>query len=61
MGNCFSDEVEQALTYIYYDLRAGKGAEGFMLLQRASDAGDGGCVLYSGQVLLRKSVCMERS
>ena len=41
MGNCFSDEVERALTYIYYDLRAGKGAEGLMLLQRASDAGDG--------------------
>ena len=47
MGNCFSDEVERALTYIYYDLRAGKGAEGLMLLQRASDAGDGdaSCIL----------------
>lgn len=47
MGKCFSDAVEQALTYIYYDLRAGKGAEGLALLEQASAAGDGdaSCVL----------------
>ena len=47
MGKCFSDEVERALAYIYYDLRSGRGAEGFKLLQQASDAGDGdpSCIL----------------
>ncbi len=47
MGRCFSDEVEQALTYIYYDLRAGKGAEGLAILEKASAAGDGdaSCIL----------------
>ncbi len=47
MGKCFSDEVEQALRYIYYDLRAQKGAEGFALLEQASAAGDGdaSCIL----------------
>ena len=47
MGKCYSDEVEQALRYIYYDLRAGKGAEGFALLEKASAAGDGdaSCIL----------------
>lgn len=47
MGQCFSDEVEQALKYIYYDLCAGKGAEGFALLEKASAAGDGdaACIL----------------
>ena len=34
MGKCYSDEVEQALRYIYYDLRAGKGAEGLALLEK---------------------------
>ena len=47
MGKCFSDAVEQALKYIYYDLRAGKGAEGFALLVEASAQGDGdaSCIL----------------
>lgn len=47
MGKCFSDTVEQALKYIYYDLRAGKGADGFLMLKTASEAGDGdaSCIL----------------
>lgn len=47
MGKCFSDAVEQALRYIYYDLRLGKGKEGFQLLEQASAAGDGDatCIL----------------
>lgn len=47
MGKCFSDDVEKALQYIYYDLRAGKGAEGLALLEKASAAGDGdaSCIL----------------
>lgn len=47
MGKVFSDAVEKALTYIYYDLRAGKGAEGLALLEQASAAGDGdaSCIL----------------
>lgn len=40
MGRFFSDEVEQALTYIHYDLRARRGQEGFRLLEQAVDAGD---------------------
>lgn len=47
MGKIFSDAVEQALQYIYYDMRAGRGQEGFRLLEEASAAGDGdaSCVL----------------
>lgn len=47
MGRFFSDEVDLALRYIYYDLRAGKGAEGLELLEAASAAGDGdaSCIL----------------
>ena len=47
MGSCFSGAVEQALRYIYYDLRAGKGAEGLGILEEASAAGDGdaSCIL----------------
>lgn len=40
MGKFFSDPVEQALKYIYYDLRAGQGQEGFRLLQQAVQDGD---------------------
>ena len=40
MGQFFSDPVEQALQYIYYDLRAGQGQEGFRLLQQAVQNGD---------------------
>lgn len=49
MGNFFSDEVETALQYIYYDnrLRLHRGQEGFDILVKASDQGDGDadCVL----------------
>lgn len=47
MGKCFSDAVEQALQYIYYNVRTGQGQEGFKLLEQASAAGDGdaSCVL----------------
>lgn len=40
MGQFFSDRVETALKYIYYDLRAGRGREGFQLLQQAVQDGD---------------------
>ena len=44
-----SDDVETALQYIYYDnrLRLHRGQEGFNLLLKASEAGDGDadCVL----------------
>lgn len=54
MGACFSDAVEEALKYIYYDVRAGKGAEGLELLKKASEEGDGdaSCILarcYGGR------------
>ncbi len=47
MGKCFSDAVEEALRYIYYDVRSGKGAEGLELLKKASAEGDGdaSCIL----------------
>lgn len=41
MGKHFSTEVETALRYIYYDMCSQRGAEGFELLRKASDAGDG--------------------
>lgn len=41
MGEFFSDEVEQALEYIHYDLCSGQGQEGFRLLEQAVEAGDG--------------------
>ena len=40
MGKFFSDPVEQALKYIYYDLCARQGHEGFRLLQQAVQDGD---------------------
>ncbi len=47
MGKCFSDAVEEALRYIYYDVRLGKGAEGLEMLKKASEEGDGdaSCIL----------------
>ncbi|HJC48233.1 MAG TPA: sel1 repeat family protein [Candidatus Lachnoclostridium pullistercoris] len=43
MGKFFSDDVETALQYIYYDnrLRLHRGQEGFQLLAEASGRGDG--------------------
>ena len=40
MGRFFSDPVERALKYIYYDLRSRRGQEGFQLLQQAVQNGD---------------------
>ncbi len=40
MGMFFSDKVEKALHDIYYDLAAGRGQEGFQLLQEACNEGD---------------------
>ena len=40
MGRFFSDRVETALKYIYCDLAAGRGQEGFQLLQQAAQDGD---------------------
>lgn len=41
MGKCFSDAVEKALQYIYYDVRSGRGEEGLKLLEEAANNGDG--------------------
>ncbi len=51
MGRCFSDSVEQALQYIYYDMRSGKGMEGLQLLERASAAGDGDASCFLARCL----------
>lgn len=40
MGRFFSDKVETAIHCIYYDLAAGRGQEGFRLLQEACALGD---------------------
>ena len=40
MGRFFSDRVETALKYIYYDMGAGRGQEGLQLLQEAVWDGD---------------------
>ena len=40
MGRFFRDRVETALKDIYCDLAAGRGWEGFQLLQEAAGEGD---------------------
>ena len=40
MGRFFSDKVETAIRYIYYDLGTQRGQEGFRLLQEACREGD---------------------
>lgn len=51
MGQFFSDRVETALKYIYYDLRAGQGQEGFHLLQQAAQDGDADACCLLGRCL----------
>lgn len=41
MGKIFSDTVEQALEYVFYNEPARRGKEGFAMLEQASSAGDG--------------------
>ena len=41
MGKIFSDVVEQALEYVFYNETARRGKEGFAMLEQASKAGDG--------------------
>ena len=47
MEHFFSDKVETAIRYIYYDLGAQRGQEGFRLLQEAcrEDDADAYCLL----------------
>ena len=45
MGRFFSDRVETALEYIYYDMGAGQVREGFRLLQQAVRDRDACCLL----------------
>lgn len=47
MGRFFSNPVEQALDYIYYDLCSGKADKGMLLLEEAAAYGDGDacCIL----------------
>ena len=54
MGRFFSDPVELALKYIYYDLRARRGQEGFQLLQQAAQDGDADacCLLARDTIFL---------
>ena len=41
MGKIFSDVVEQALEYVFYNECAQRGKEGFAMLEQASNDGDG--------------------
>lgn len=59
MGRFFSDEVEQALNLIYYSLREQRGKEGFELLEKAYQRGDGDAAYllsrcYSGDLYVWK-------
>ncbi len=47
MNGTLSSEVKQALQDIYYNVRTGRGAQAFALLEQASESGDGdaSCVL----------------
>lgn len=40
MGYFFSEPVERALKYIYYEMGSGRGQEGFRLLEQAAEEGD---------------------
>ena len=47
MGQIFSDVVEQAMKYVFYNEGEQRGKEGFEMLEKASNAGDGdaSCIL----------------
>lgn len=53
MGQFFSDNVEKALQYIYYENKgyARHGQEGFQLLTDASAAGDGDAICILARCL----------
>ena len=57
MGKIFSDSVEKALQYIYYDnkTRADRGQEGLQLLVNAANAGDGDAACVLARCLLGDS------
>lgn len=56
MGRFFSDKVEQALQYIYYDLRARRGQEGFQLLQQAVQEGDADACCLLARCVMGRSI-----
>lgn len=61
MGQFFSDNVEKALQYIYYENKgyARHGQEGFQLLTDASAAGDGDATCILARCPVRSAVCLE--
>ena len=61
MGRFFSDRVETALKYIYYDMGAGRGQEGFQLLQEAVWDGDADACCLLGPVSVWPGVHLARS
>ena len=52
MAYTLSAPVCDALKYIYYDMRAGRAAEGLALLESSSAAGDGDASCILGRCLM---------
>ena len=52
MAYTLSAPVCDALKYIYYDMRAGRAADGLALLESASAAGDGDASCILGRCLM---------